>query len=101
MGEFSILYAGIIFAVTVLTDIAYVFYIRRISEGNALFAASIGSLITFLGAVIVISYVENKLYIIPLIAGSFIGTFLAIKMDIKILRSKFLKKGSRRRKFFV
>ena len=74
-----------IFVVIILTDVAYVFYVRRVTGGRSVSAALISSFITLLGAVLVISYTVNKLYIVPLVLGSFVGTYIAVSLDTRVL----------------
>lgn len=83
MEGFSMLYAVFLFFITIAVDIAYVYYVRRTGEGKALSAASTGALITFLAAIMVVSYTEDRLYIVPVVLGSFVGTFIAIKIDTR------------------
>ena len=65
----------------VSSDIIWVFYIRRVSQGKALQGAASSAFIVLLGAFVVVSYVKNWLYIIPTLLGAFVGTFIAIKID--------------------
>ena len=73
---------GIFFAMT-FSDLIWVFYIRRINQGKAAQAALTSMIIVILGALIIISYVENIWYLVPAVLGAFTGTFLATKFDTK------------------
>ncbi len=86
MEGFSVPYALVIFFITIAADIAYVYYVRRIMEGRALHAAATGALISLIGAVMVVSYTANRLYIAPLVFGTLIGTYIAVKFDAKHTR---------------
>jgi hypothetical protein len=71
-----------VFLATLVTDALWALYMIKVTEKNPLLAASYGSLIHILSAFTVISYTKNYLYLIPLVIGSFIGTYLIV------LRSK-------------
>jgi|AntRauTorcE11897_2_1112592.scaffolds.fasta_scaffold35934_3 fructose-specific phosphotransferase system IIC component len=77
--SFNILVAiGVLFAYLVV-DAMYAYYTLAITDHNAFAAANTGTLLHFLLAVGVISYVQNYLYIIPIAVGSWIGTFLVVR----------------------
>ncbi len=66
---------------TTLSNILSIFYIRRTDQGKALPASFYASFLLLIGGSVVIIYVENKLYLIPAIFGTFLGTFISIKYD--------------------
>ncbi len=80
---------------TTISNVLSIFYIRRTDQGKALPASFFASLLVLIGGSIVIIYVENKLYLIPAIFGTFLGTFISIKYDTHI--KKHFKKFKRRR----
>ncbi len=88
MPEINWLEAALIFLATTASDILWVFYIRRTSEGKAIAAAAFSSLIVLLGGLVVLAYVDNMWYLIPAALGAFIGTIITIKFDIKIKKFK-------------
>lgn len=68
-----------VFIATLLTDALYALYTIHVTKKNPVLAASYGSLIHILTAFAVISYTKNYWYLIPLVIGSFIGTYLVVK----------------------
>lgn len=80
---FNILHALLVFLSTTFTEVLWVFYIRRTTSGKALQAALFSTTLVVVGAYVVISYIENKWYIVPAGLGSFIGTILAVRYDRK------------------
>jgi hypothetical protein len=78
MGDFSAATAAIIFATYVAVDVLYAAYIICVERRRALAAASISSVLYSLLAFGVITYSKNPLYLIPLAAGAFVGTFITV-----------------------
>ncbi|MEZ0208666.1 MAG: hypothetical protein ACAH17_00610 [Candidatus Paceibacterota bacterium] len=68
-----------VFLATLVTDALWALYMMRVTDRKPFLAASYGTLIHILTAFTVISYTENYYYIIPLLTGSFMGTYLAVK----------------------
>ena len=68
-----------VFLATLVTDALWALYLIKVTERSPLLASSYGSLIHILTAFTVISYTKNSLYLIPLVIGSFIGTYLVVK----------------------
>lgn len=79
--EFNFFTALLVFVVYIILDGAYVYYTIAVTEKNPLKAATTGSVMHFLLAVGVLSYVENYLYVIPLALGSWIGTYFVVKQS--------------------
>ncbi len=76
-----IIFLAVLFA-TLVTDALWALYMIKVTEKSPFLAASYGSLIHILTAFTVISYTKNYFYLIPLVIGSFIGTYIVV------LRSK-------------
>lgn len=72
-----------VFAATMCVDALYALYTMRITEKNAFQASSFGALIHLLTAFTVISYTKNYLYLVPLLLGSFVGTYLTVQWSKK------------------
>ena len=72
-----------VFLATLCIDALYALYTIKLVEKKAFQSAGFGSLIHILTAFTVISYTKNYLYLIPLVMGSFIGTFLVVKYSKK------------------
>ncbi len=64
-----------------IVDAMYAYYTLSVSRLNAFSSATTGSLMHFLLALGVLSYVENFLYIIPIAIGSWLGTFYIINKE--------------------
>jgi len=83
MPEINWLEVILIFLATAVSDVLWVFYIRRTSKGKAISAASFSAMIVLLGGLVVLAYVDNMWYLIPAAIGAFVGTIITIKFDIK------------------
>lgn len=77
--DFSMLTAAVIFATYVAVDILYACYIICVEKRQALRAAAISAVLYSLLAYGVITYSKNPLYLVPLAAGAFLGTFLTVR----------------------
>ncbi len=75
--------AIVIFLAYILIDGMYAYYTVAVIRKNPITSATVGSLMHFLIAFGVLSYVENYLYLFPLALGSWIGTFLVVWRDSK------------------
>lgn len=75
---FDFFIATAVFVSYVVVDAMYAYYTFAIANRRAMRAATTGALMHFLLAVGVLSYVENILYLIPIAAGSWLGTFLVV-----------------------
>lgn len=76
----SLLALGIFFAYLVV-DAMYAKYTLHVTHYKEYSAATIGALMHFILAFGVLSYVNNFLYVLPLAAGSWIGTFLVVRRE--------------------
>jgi hypothetical protein len=72
--------AVLLFAVAVLVDFLWVFYTLAITKHQAFRAASFGVMIYASSAFGTFTFVHRPLYMVPLLVGSFIGTFLSIRL---------------------
>lgn len=79
MNTLSPLIIVSVFAATLCIDALYALYTIRLSERKALQSATSGIFIHLFTALTVISYTKNSFYIIPLLIGSFVGTYLVVK----------------------
>lgn len=78
MHDFSWWTALTVFVVYVVFDILYALYVICVSQKRAIAASFTGSALYSLGAVGVMSYTHNVLYLIPLSLGAFVGTYIAV-----------------------
>lgn len=76
--QFDFLIAGGVFLAYVLVDGMYAYYTLAVAEKKPFQSATVGALMHFLLAVGVLSYVQNYLYILPLAAGSWVGTYIVV-----------------------
>ncbi len=81
--EFSFGLAIIILFAYVLIDGMYAFYTQSVVRGKAFVSATTSAVMHFLIAFGVLNYVQNFWYIIPLAIGSWIGTYIVVRMDSK------------------
>lgn len=77
--EFSFTQALIVFIAYIFIDMLYASYILAVNQKMAIRAGLLSSVIYSLLSYGVISYSENKLYLIPLIFGAFIGTYVVVR----------------------
>ena len=70
-----------IFIAYLLIDALNAKYTLELTKLNAARTASIGVIIHLLLAFGVIQYTQNWLYVIPLVVGSWVGTYLMIKRE--------------------
>ena len=74
----TVIFISVFIAITAI-DALYALYTLRVTQKKAFQSATFGAIIHILTAFTVISYTQNYLYLIPLIIGSFVGTFLVVK----------------------
>lgn len=70
-----------LFVVSLVIDAVYVLYTVSVMNAKPLTAANMSILSYLLGAIGVVSYVDNKLNLIPLALGAFIGTYIVVKWE--------------------
>ncbi|MEZ4195371.1 MAG: hypothetical protein R3B53_03200 [Candidatus Paceibacterota bacterium] len=86
--DFNLLTALAVLIGNILVDGLYAQYTFEVVSLKPARSATIGAVSTMLIAYVVISYTDNWLYIFPLVAGSWIGTYYVVKNEQK----KSLKK---------
>lgn len=80
--DFSILKAFMITVAYILIDAQYATYTMLIQKQRAFAAALVASLMYALMAYGIIAYTSEPIYVIFVSIGSFIGTYLAIRINI-------------------
>ncbi len=75
---FNFLVAAGVMVAYFVVDAMYAHYTLSVAELKAIPAANTGSLMHFLLALGVLSYVQNYLYIIPIAIGSWFGTHMIV-----------------------
>lgn len=78
----------VIFILSFCINFLYAMYVKSISKDQMWMAAIYGEVYVLINAVIVINYVSDPYFLIPLISGGFLGTILTKKicslLNIKI-----------------
>lgn len=72
-----------VFIAYIVIDGMYAYYTLAVTRKRPVVSATTGALMHFLIAFGVLSYVDNYLYLIPLAAGSWVGTYLVVAKDMK------------------
>lgn len=80
---FSIVLALVIFGSYLVIDAGYSYYTLSILKRRPFAAAATGSMMYVLLAFGVLSYTQNWLYLIPMIIGSFCGTYFIVARDAR------------------
>lgn len=78
MEPFSFMTALFVFMAFFATDWLFTEYTLCIVQLRKFKAATVGALITLLGAFGVVSYVADWLYVIPMTMGGWLGTYLSV-----------------------
>lgn len=73
--------ALLIFVVYIFVDGLWAHYTISVQKRNAASAATTGAVMYFFLAFGVISYTQNYLYLLPLAAGSWVGTYVIVKRN--------------------
>jgi hypothetical protein len=60
-------------------DAMYARYTIQVVEARAAHAATTGALMHILMAFGVLSYVQNVLYVVPIVIGSWVGTYVTVR----------------------
>lgn len=90
---FNWLLAFGLFVAATVVDAIFALYTVAVMNTQPFRAASLSFLTYMLEAVSVVSFIENKLYLIPLAFGAFAGSYIVVKWeDIKKTKKKAIKK---------
>ncbi len=76
--DFDLMTAAAVFLTYVVIDVLYAWYIIAVGKSKALVAASLSSVIYSLLAFGILAYAKNIVYLAPLAAGAFVGTFIVV-----------------------
>lgn len=71
-----------VFAAYFVIDVIYVQFVRSVAQGSAWRASACSVGIYLFMAFGVVQYVENRWYLIPLALGAWLGTFMAVKLNL-------------------
>ena len=78
MSDFSPFTAAVLFATYVVIDVLYALYIVLVERRNAPAAAAVSAVLYALLAFGVVTYSKNPLYLLPIAAGAFVGTYITV-----------------------
>lgn len=70
----------LVFICVTATDACWAIYIIKIAEKKALAASVWGSIISLLAAFTVVSYTQDHRFIVAMVLGAFVGTWVAVKL---------------------
>ncbi len=73
--------ALLIFIIYFLIDVFYTKYILYVTQRRAFAAANTASLLYLLMAVGVINYTANHWYLVPLVLGNWLGSYVVVKYE--------------------
>ncbi len=80
LETFSFLTAGIIFVSYTAIDALYALYTVSIVNKSKMMASNVGMVMYLLIGVGTVNYVENWLYILPMAAGGWMGTYISMTL---------------------
>jgi len=86
--EFSWLIAITLLFGFILYDFLYAVYYIFVSKQMAFMAANTACVLYLIGSVSTIAYLGNLYYLIPIIIGSYIGTYVAVKYCSDLIKAK-------------
>ena len=79
--HFNYLYAVALFFLAMILDAVYAIYTFALTKHQTSLAGLMSGLVYVLGGIGVVSYVSNKLYLIPLALGAFVGTIIVVEYE--------------------
>jgi len=82
MTEFDFRTAALVFFAYFVIDVMYALYVIAVGKKRAFSAAVMTSAICVINALGVMTYSRNSMYILPLAAGAFLGTYAAVKLKV-------------------
>jgi hypothetical protein len=82
-NSFDLQIAVVLLFTYMLIDAMYAYYTVVVTRKRPLASANISSIMHFLIAFGVLSYTQNYLYVIPIAMGSWVGTYLVVRYDLK------------------
>ena len=73
----------LVFLLVTIVDFIWARYIAHTAKNNAIKASCYAAILTLMGSVVTIAYVDNHYMIIPAALGALVGTYLSIKLSKK------------------
>lgn len=89
LQNFSFVTAFLIFFAYFFADALYAYYTLSVVSLKPYTSATVGALMYFLLAFGIINYVNNFLYLIPLVVGSWLGTFIVVSVKKRFNNKHF------------
>lgn len=83
MSDYSPVTAAIVFVTYVVIDVLYASYILAVGGRRAVLSAALSAAIYSLLAYGVVTFSRNILYVVPLAAGAFVGTYLTVRFGVR------------------
>jgi len=80
---FNIWTGLMVMGASIILDVVWAFSVRRTAHGIPLESAIFSALVTLVGGIVTVEYVNNLWYLLFAVAGAFIGSFLTVKFDSK------------------
>ena len=68
----------LVFVAYFLIDVLYAAYTLAVVERRPLFSANLAALIYLLLAVGILNFTANAIYLVPMVIGSWLGTYLTV-----------------------
>lgn len=81
MEHFNFGYSVVLFIVALILDAVFALYTLAVTKHQSVKAGILSALIYILSAFGILSFVNNKLYVIPLSLGAFFGAFLIVEKE--------------------
>lgn len=82
-GEFNPIIGLAIFFMYLLIDTLYAWYTLAVTRLEPKRAAFTAASIYFLLAVGVLNYTQNPLYVLPIVLGSWCGTYFSVRSELR------------------
>ena len=70
----------LVFALMFICDVIWAAYFRFINDKQAMPASICGVLIYLFGSLVTIKWMEDSRFLIPAMAGAFLGTYITVKV---------------------
>lgn len=81
MQHFNLGYSIFLFFAALALDAVFAMYTFSVTKHQSVKAGLLSALIYVLSAVGIVSFVNNKIYVIPLSLGAFFGAFLIVEKE--------------------
>ncbi len=81
MEHFNFSYGILLFFIALILDAVFALYTFSVTKHQPMKAGLYSALTYLLGALGIVSFVNNKLYVIPLSLGAFLGAFLIVEKE--------------------